>query len=155
MAKLPFGFERPQDSPGFLLWQTTLTWQRLIRKALEPYEISHAQFVVMALLLWLTKHKYETNQTLIASWSKLDKMTVSKALKDLTTRKLVQRVEHRSDTRAKTVSLTAQGITLIKKLIPLVESTDAEFFKCLSNTKEQSLITILHALVTQFDEKLT
>lgn len=41
MSELPFGFDKPADSPGFLLWQTTITWQRLIKDALEPYDISH------------------------------------------------------------------------------------------------------------------
>ena len=30
MSKAPFGFDKPEDSPGFVLWQTTTTWQRLI-----------------------------------------------------------------------------------------------------------------------------
>jgi MarR family transcriptional regulator, organic hydroperoxide resistance regulator len=48
MSNLPFGFDRPEDSHGFLLWQTTMIWQRQIKQALEPYNISHAQFVIMA-----------------------------------------------------------------------------------------------------------
>jgi hypothetical protein len=67
MSNLPFGFDRPEDSPGFLLWQTTITWQRLIKKALEPHDISHAQFVIMSLLLWLKEHNRKTTQVLVAS----------------------------------------------------------------------------------------
>lgn len=77
MSDLPFGFDQPQDSPGFLLWQTSVIWQRLIKKTLETYDISHAQFVIMALLLWFEAHHYNITQTLIVNWSKLDKMTVS------------------------------------------------------------------------------
>ncbi len=36
MTDSVFGFEQPEHSPGFLLWQTTITWQRLIKKALDP-----------------------------------------------------------------------------------------------------------------------
>ncbi len=50
MTNPPFGFDAPEDSPGFLLWQTTISWQRMIKKALEPHDISHAQFVIMAIL---------------------------------------------------------------------------------------------------------
>lgn len=56
MSKLPFGFEVPEDSPGFLLWQTTMIWQRQIKKALEQYNVSHAQFVMMATLIWSHAH---------------------------------------------------------------------------------------------------
>lgn len=121
IANLPFGFEKPEDSPGFLLWQTTITWQRHIKKALATYDITHPQFVIMALLLWLEAHRYDTTQTLIANWSKLDKMTVSTSLKKLVVRGYVHRMEHETDTRAKSVSLTSKGKDLARKLIPIVE----------------------------------
>ena len=74
--KSAFGFEAPEDSPGFLLWQTTITWQRLIKKALEAHDVSHAQFVVMAVLLWFEEHQEDPTQIAIARLSKLDQMTV-------------------------------------------------------------------------------
>lgn len=149
MPKLPFGFERAEDSPGFLLWQTTVIWQRLIKKTLDPHDISHAQFVIMATLLWFEAHKYDTTQILIVNWSKLDKMTVSKSLKKLVARGLVHRVEHAADTRAKSVSLTDQGKALIYQLVPLIEQIDAEFFGKVSNHDQQSLIQILNKLVRE------
>lgn len=145
MSKLPFGFDKPEDSPGFLLWQTTVAWQKLIKKALEPFAIPHAQFVIMAILLWLEEHDYDTTQMLIAKWSKLDKMTVSKSLKKLVVQGLVKRTEHKTDTRAKSVKLSVKGKTLIYKLIPIVEKVDADFFgKAMS--EQQKLIHILGKL---------
>lgn len=146
MDKLPFGFDKPEDSPGFLLWQTTMIWQRQIKKALEVHNISHAQFVIMATLLWFEAHGYDTTQTLIINWSKLDKMTVSKSLKILTNIGLVNRIEHKIDTRAKIVSLTDNGKNLVHKLVPLVEGVDAVFFGKLPDTTQQSLIEILKRL---------
>src|SRR5687768_10493839 len=104
MSNLPFGFDKPKDSPGFLLWQITMVWQRKIKKALESYDISHAQFVIMATLMWFEAHHYDTTQVLIVNWSKLDKMTVSKSLKKLVTLEYVNRLEHATDTRAKRVT---------------------------------------------------
>ena len=146
MFDLPFGFDKPKDSPGFLLWQTTITWQRLIRKALEPYDISHSQFVIMALTLWLQEHKYETTQILIANWSKLDKMTVSKSLKKLINQDLICRVEHKTDTRAKSISLTDKGRKLIHRLVPIVEKIDAKFFSKVSKCDEKLLIQVFNKL---------
>ncbi len=147
MTNLPFGFERPEDSPGFLLWQTTMTWQRLIKKALEEHNVSHAQFVIMATLMWFDAHNYDTTQVLIVTWTKLDKMTVSKSLKKLTLLKLVNRIEHETDTRAKNVSLTKKGTTLIHKLVPIVEKIDSQFFGKTSATEQQKLIHILRKLI--------
>jgi DNA-binding MarR family transcriptional regulator len=155
MSDLPFGFDKPEDSPGFLLWQTTITWQRLIKKALEPHDISHAQFVIMAILLWFGKHNYDTTQILIVNWSKLDKMTVSKSLKKLVALELVHRVEHATDTRAKSVSLTDKGKALVYKLVPIVEHIDADFFGKLPDNNQQSLIQHLKALAADSQKPKT
>jgi len=143
VGESPFGFDKPEDSLGFLLWQTTITWQRLIKAVLEPYEISHAQFVIMALLLWLEEHHHDTTQILLVNLSKLDKMTVSQSLKKLSTQGLVVRTEHATDTRAKRAALTEKGRALVRQLVPLVEQVDADFFCAVS---EESLIQILLAL---------
>ena len=143
---LPFGFEEPQDSPGFLLWQTTMTWQRLIKKELASFGISHAQFVIMAILLWFKGHNYDTTQTFIINWSKLDKMTVSKALKKLVDQGFVDRFEHKTDTRSKSVSLTEKGKALICQLVPRVEHIDETYFGKLDQD-QPTLIQILKKLM--------
>jgi DNA-binding MarR family transcriptional regulator len=147
-----FGFEAPEDSPGLLLWQTTITWQRFIKKVLEPHDISHGQFVIMAVLLWFEEHHQESTQVAIARLSKLDKMTVSKSLKKLIAQELVTRVEHSKDTRAKSVFLTDKGKTLVRKLVPLVEKTDAEFFGKVLEDDQRSLIVILRKLTVSSNE---
>jgi DNA-binding MarR family transcriptional regulator len=148
----PFGFARAQESPGFLLWQTTMLWQRLIKKALEPHAISHAQFVIMATLLWFEFNKKIATQVDIIHWSKLDKMTVSKSLKKLVALKLVNRIEHQTDSRAKSVSLTPRGKKLLSHLIPLVEEVDALFFGKMTKQDQQMIIHIFQKLTITADE---
>lgn len=144
--KSAFGFEQPEDSPGFLLWKSTTTWQRLIKKALEPYDISHAQFVVMAMVMWFKENHQPATQVNIAQLSGLDKMTVSKSLKKLSQLALIARVEDSTDTRAKLVSLTAEGQKLIAKLIPIVESTDRIYFNSISIPEQNTLIALFRKL---------
>src|SRR5579871_2217736 len=99
MTNPVFGFDQPEDSPGFMLWQTTISWQRLIKRALDTHDISHAQFVILAISLWLENHQEEVSQGVIIRLSKLDKMTVSKALKKLVAEGYINRTEHKQDTR--------------------------------------------------------
>lgn len=146
MRNSVFGFDQPEDSPGFLLWQTTITWQRLIKKALEPYHIAHAQFVILAITLWFEAQGDAVSQSSIIRQSKLDKMTVSQSLKKLVAVGYVKRQEHHKDTRAKSVSLTKKGKMLIVKLVPIVEAIDTTFFGVLKKNKQQSLIDILNEL---------
>lgn len=147
MNNLPFGFDRPEDSPGFLLWQTTMVWQRQIKKALEPYNVSHAGFVIMATLLWFEAHGYDTTQVLIINQTKLDKMTVSKSLKKLVNLGFVTRTEHESDTRAKSATLTDKGKEVVRILVPIVEAIDTNFFGTTTKPEEMQLKIILTKLI--------
>lgn len=144
-----FGFNQAEDSPGFLLWQTTVTWQRLIKSALEPYDISHTHHVILAILLWFEEHHYEATQSLLVKWSKLDKMTVSNSLKKLCLLGLTNRSEHEIDTRAKQVKLTKKGKSLARKLVPVVEKIDAEFFGKLGQRDEKEMIRLLGTLTKE------
>jgi len=126
-----------------LLWQTTVMWQRSIKKILDPYKISHSQFVIMALLLWMSEKQEQVTQADIVSWSKMDKMTISKSLKELAKLDFVCRSENCSDTRVKDLKLTANGKIMISKIVPEVEAMDGAFFQHLSQSDKNSLIKII------------
>ncbi len=151
MADPAFGFEKPEYSPGFLLWQTMITWQRRIKKALDPYDVSHAQFVILANVLWFEGVKQTPTQILIVRSTKLDKMTVSKSLKKLVAQGFIKRVEHKDDTRAKSVYLTTEGKKMASKLVPIVEKIDEKFFGVMSKSNQQSFINILADLISKIE----
>lgn len=154
MSKSTFGFDRAEQSLGFLLWQTTALWQRLIKKILEPHKLTHPQFVVLAILLWFREHGQEVNQMTIAQWSKLDRMAVSKALKKLEIDSYVARSEHSTDPRAKSVQLTENGLIKITKLVPRIEAVDSLFFSKLSIAKQNRLIDMFITLTGFSDENI-
>lgn len=128
-----FSVERPEESSGFLLWQVTNLWQREIKKALEPYGLTHSQFVLMASIHWLTLQKTDVTQIVLSEHTKIDPMTTSTVLRTLQKKGFIERHEHLTDTRAKTVELTRTGISIIKKAIVKVEGFDVEFFSVLGD----------------------
>lgn len=128
----PFQFKNAEDSSGFLLWQVTNLWQRKIKKALEPFNLTHSQFVLMASMHWLSIHAQEVTQIVLSNHTKIDPMTTSTVLRTLQTKGLVKRQEHEKDTRAKTVVLTDAGTELVKKAVVAVEKFDNEFFSLLN-----------------------
>lgn len=141
-----FCVEKPEDSSGFLLWQVTNLWQREIKKALEPYGLTHSQFVLMASIHWLTLNKQEVTQIILSEYTKIDPMTTSTVLRTLQQKGFIQRQEHSTDTRAKTVELTAEGKKIVKKAVVTVETFDMEFFSVLGNKTtgfNKELITLL------------
>lgn len=129
-----FSVDKAEDSPGFLLWQVTNMWQREIKKVLEKYDLTHSQFVLMASIHWLTLHKQEVTQVLLSSHTKIDPMSTSTVLRSLQAKGLLQRQEHATDTRAKTVGLTDEGKKLVKQAIRSVESMDHSFFESLGDS---------------------
>ena len=141
-----FSVEKAEESSGFLLWQVTNLWQREIKKALEPYDLTHSQFVLMASIHWLTLHKQDVTQSLLSSHTKIDPMTTSTVLRTLQTKGLLQRQEHLTDTRAKTVGLTDNGKKIIKQAVKTVETFDRNFFAKLEDKTENFNIQLLTLL---------
>ncbi len=145
-----FSVAKAEDSSGFLLWQVTNLWQREIKKALKPYNLTHSQFVLMASIYWLTLHKQEITQILLSVHTKIDPMTTSTVLRTLQTKGFLQRQEHLTDTRAKTIELTNNGIKIIKQAVKAVETFDKTFFEILGNKTQlfnKQLLNILRAVI--------
>lgn len=124
----PFSVEKAEDSTGFLLWQVTNLWQRMIKQALEPYNLTHSQFVLLASIHWLTKQMQDITQITLSNHTKIDPMTTSSVLRKLELKKLIERREHSMDTRAKEVVLTNRGLGTAKEAIRVVEQFDHQFF---------------------------
>lgn len=141
-----FSVEKAEDSSGFLLWQVTNLWQREIKKALEPYDLTHSQFVLMASIHWLTLKNELVTQIVLSTHTKIDPMTTSTVLRTLQTKGFVKRIEHPTDTRAKIVTITESGKEIIKKAVVSVESFDTDFFTPIAENNKlfnQQLLLLL------------
>ncbi len=148
-----FSVDTPEESSGFLLWQVTNLWQREIRKALEKYDLTHSQFVLLASILWLSQQKESITQVVLSTHTKIDPMTTSTVLRTLQTKGLLQRQEHSTDTRAKTVELTANGQKIAKLAVKAVEMFDGIFFKPLGD-KAQDFNKKLNSLLIRKENDL-
>jgi len=118
----------PADSPGFLLWQVTLRWQRALGAVLAPLELTHVQFVLLACTWWLNEQGNAPNQVAVAAQAATDVKMTSQVLRRLEERGLVARRDDPSDSRAKHVAITSRGADLARRAIVVVEQADADFF---------------------------
>jgi MarR family transcriptional regulator, organic hydroperoxide resistance regulator len=123
-----FQFEDANDSPGFSLWQVSSLWQRRINAGLRPFDLTHAQFVLLASLMWLASEDKPLTQVDLAAHAKTDIMMTSNVLRTLESKGFVLRKPHPTDTRAKSLSITEVGRALAVQAIQVVERIDAEFF---------------------------
>lgn len=141
--KMNFSFKKPEDSPGFLLWQLTNQWQRQQRQALAKLGLTHAQFVVLAGVLWLSSLPDNVvTQSQVSDLSKIDKMSMSDLTTTLLQKKLLKRRSHTKDKRAYSLVLTEKGKRSVLKAIPVVEGIDVEFF----SKETPNLVQLVYSL---------
>ncbi|MET7989955.1 MarR family winged helix-turn-helix transcriptional regulator [Amycolatopsis sp. NPDC005232] len=118
----------PDESPGFLLWRVTLAWQRVMRAALAPHDLTHVQFVLLTTTWWLTRSGEPPTQRQLAEQAGTDTMMTSQVVRKLADRGLLTRADDPADARAKRVQLTEAGSALVAKALHDVEDADARFF---------------------------
>lgn len=144
--KIEFSFKSPEDSPGYLLGQLTMIWHRKLKQVLDPLDLTHTQFALLAAVAWLSKKSDFITQIDVANQGNADRMMVSKVLRTLQDKKFITRQEHPTDTRAKIIKMTTEGETVLQKAIVAVENADLEFFSSLGqdiavfNSKMNNLI---------------
>ncbi|SFC25048.1 DNA-binding transcriptional regulator, MarR family [Flexibacter flexilis DSM 6793] len=131
--EIEFHFKSPQDSPGYLLGQLTMLWQRKQKKVLDPLDLTQTQFVLLAAVAWLSKKSNAVTQIDIANQSNADRMMVSKVLRTLEEKGFVTRHEHETDTRAKCIRLTPDGEIVLQKALIEIENADLAFFAALND----------------------
>jgi len=129
-----FQVDSAEDSPGFLLWQVSSMWQRRINAGLKPFDLTHAQFVLLASLTWLASQDKPLTQADLASHAKMDVMMTSNVLRTLEEKKLIARNPHPTDTRAKSLAVTGKGRDLAAQAVAVVEKIDSDFFSSLENS---------------------
>jgi len=135
----------PDESPGLLLWRTTLLWQRRITAVLKPLGLTHVQFVVLTSAWWLDRQAGQTpSQRDLAEHAAIDTMMTSQVLRTLATRGLVRRERDASDSRALRITATDEGAELARRAVQVVEAADREFFAAAPD--QTALMTALRAL---------
>lgn len=135
----------PADSPGLLLWRTTLRWQRHIAAALKPLGLTHVQFVLLASTWWLTQVAGETpSQKRIAEHASTDTMMTSHVIRTLADKGLVERATNPEDARARVIGITPEGAEIAARAMRVVEDADRSFFEHAGD--QDALMVVLRAL---------
>jgi DNA-binding MarR family transcriptional regulator len=138
----------PEQSPGFLLWRTTLLWQRRVRNALAPFDLTHVQFVLLTTLWWLGDHEEPPTQTRLAEQAATDAMMTSQVLRRLERRELLERQADPSDARARRLLLTPTGRALVAVALRAVEDADRAYFATLG-ARQSAFVADLATLANE------
>lgn len=143
----PFKHEKADDSPGFLLWKLTALWQGKLAKVFGELSITQTQYAILASLLWFDQQRARPTQAGLAEHAKIDKMTLSKAIRKLEENGLIRRELSTRDTRTMQVRFTASGRDLVQRAIIAVENADDKFFSCLTENQMKLWKTLAISLI--------
>ena len=144
----PFKHDKADDSPGFLLWKLTAFWQGKLAGVFGEFGITQTQYALLASLLWFEQQAEQPTQAGLVEHTKIDKMTLSKAIRKLEGSGLVLREPSTTDTRAIQVRFTVAGRELVHRAIIAVERADDEFFSCLTERQLESWKALTVSLIT-------
>jgi DNA-binding MarR family transcriptional regulator len=133
----------PSESPGLLLWRTTMRWQRVMSAALAPLDLTHAQFVLLASAMWLGRNGELPNQVELAAQAGIEVKMTSDIVARLEAKGLIARQTDSQDSRAKVIRVTAAGAAAAQRAIVAVEAADAAFF---GPVDESQLVGLLRQL---------
>ncbi|WP_421915495.1 MarR family winged helix-turn-helix transcriptional regulator [Mesorhizobium sp.] len=136
-------FEGPSESPGLLLWRTTMRWQRVMTAALAPLDLTHVQFVLLASAMWLGRNGEPPNQVQLAAQAGTEVKMTSDVVARLEAKGLIARETDPHDSRAKVIRITAAGAAAAQRAIVAVETADAAFFEPVD---EAQLVGLLRQL---------
>jgi len=136
------------SSPGLALWRASNAWQRHIRAALAPHDLTHVQYVLLASLTWMDRTD-PVSQRDLAQHTELDVMMTSQVLRALEAKGYIRREPHPDDGRAIALHPTDRGIELANKATRDVESADTAYFDALTLTERGLLLAALHRLAAQ------
>ena len=133
------------ESPGLALWRVTNAWQRAVRAALAPHDLTHVQFVLLASLTWMDRSSPVTQRDL-AAHAGTDVMMTSQVLRALEAKGCVTRTPHPTDGRAMTLAPTAAGVELANRANADVEAADRAYFAALDPRGLAAFVGSLRAL---------
>ena len=143
----PFKHAQADESPGFLLWKVTALWQARLGEVLQSLGITQTQYAILASLRWFEEQGEPPTQAHLVEHARIEKMTLSKAIRKLEEAGLLQRDPSPHDSRAVHVRFTAKGRKLVQQAVRAVEDADDAFFAALSATQLAQYKAVARSLI--------
>ncbi len=134
------------DLKTFLPYRLSVLEQQIShsisKKYKDRFQLSRMQWRVLSTLAMF--HGITAKE--ICDFTRMEKMQVSRAIKSLEVRGLLQQIKKPSDHRAYTLSLTAQGESIYQQIVPGVLEEEQRLFSCLEPHERDTLFKLVHKL---------
>jgi DNA-binding MarR family transcriptional regulator len=114
---------------GSMFARVAHRWTRAVNVALQPLDLTYTQVALLDGIQDLVSDGAPVTQARLSTHTENDVMMMSKAVRVLEMRGLLDRREHPSDSRAKSLVLTKSGAAVLKKAQRVIASVDETFFE--------------------------
>lgn len=114
---------------GLLMTVAAFRWHRSANEALDELDLSPTQYAMLSGIDALSSVEDNITQTRLARFVGADMMLTSKHVRELEERDLVERTEHPTDTRARSLRLTREGNATLKKAMKIISRVDKSVFE--------------------------
>jgi Transcriptional regulators len=104
-----------------------------LREKLEPLDLTHVQFIILAGFACLSINEEHVTQIMIAKHVNIDVMMACVVIRKLEQKEFILREDHPRDTRAKLLVLTTLGVARFQEAMSIVEDFDQSFFSVLGD----------------------
>ncbi|CAN5644756.1 MarR family transcriptional regulator [soil metagenome] len=139
--RTPFPRSSAWDQPGFLLWHSTLRWQRAAAAALAPLNLTQTPFRMLVSTVWLAENLGEPpSQRVLADHTGADAMMTSQVVRALERGGLLSREQDPNDSRVKRLRTTDQGRAVALEAVQAIEQVDRDFFGDEEQFAESTLV---------------
>ncbi|ORA26667.1 MarR family transcriptional regulator [Mycobacterium aquaticum] len=118
----------PEKAVGFVLWRVLHRYIREADRALADFNLTHLQFQTLALAAWLGRAGEPVTQVQLARAGDVAPMQVSHMMKALEDKGWIARPRSASDVRAKNVEVTADGVAVLRRALPVMVQLQREMF---------------------------
>lgn len=118
----------PENAVGFVMWRVVARYQRQVDRVLTREDLTHLQFITLALVAWFGHDGKPVTQVELARAAGIHPMQVSQTLKALDAKEMVLREASESDARAKQVEVTSKGLKALRAALPKVIEVQSQMF---------------------------
>ena len=118
----------PENAVGFVMWRIVGRYQREMDRALAAIDLTHLQFMLLALVAWFGRSGQAVTQIDLARSGGVQPMQVSQTIRVLETKKLLSRTRSSTDTRAKRVEVTSAGLKSLRSAMPIAIEVQRKLF---------------------------
>ena len=115
---------REGPTTGYLIWRVLLKWRASMERALDPLSLTHAQYSLLASLYAPSRTGRRPSQRELADFSGLEPMFVSKLVRALEQRGLVERDRDPKDPRAVQLRLAEHGLEVVTAAMGIVRALE-------------------------------